>query len=99
MLEGGLTKFVSLAKVVALWCRRDSDQTGLLEAPDVADMIGMSVDWVYAKARADRLPHVRLGRYVRFRGESIEAWLATRERGSTAANVGPRLSPPNTRMR
>lgn len=35
----------------------------------------MRTDWVYREVRAGRLPHIRLGRAVRFRRESIEAWL------------------------
>ena len=47
----------------------------LLEAEDVADYLGMRTDWVYREVRAGRLPHIRLGRAVRFRRQSIEAWL------------------------
>lgn len=54
----------------------------LLEAEDVAEYLGMRTDWVYREVRAGRLPHIRLGRAVRFRRESIEAWLESRERGS-----------------
>jgi excisionase family DNA binding protein len=54
----------------------------LLEAEDVADYLGMRTDWVYREVRAGRLPHIRLGRAVRFRRQSIEAWLESTERGS-----------------
>ena len=57
--------------------------TRLLEADDVAQFLGMRTDWVYREVRAGRLPHIRLGRAVRFRRESIEALLATRERGAS----------------
>jgi len=53
----------------------------LLEAEDVADMLGMSKDWIYAEVRADRIPHVRLGRYDRFRQEAVDDWILERERG------------------
>jgi excisionase family DNA binding protein len=53
----------------------------LLEAEDVADYLGVRTDWVYREVRAGRLPHIRLGRAVRFRRESIEAWIDSRERG------------------
>jgi excisionase family DNA binding protein len=53
----------------------------LLTAEQVAALLGVKRGWVYAQARADRIPHVRLGRYTRFRVESIEAWAAERERG------------------
>jgi excisionase family DNA binding protein len=57
----------------------------LLTAEDVAAMLGMGTDWIYAQVRADRIPHVRLGRYVRFRAESIEEWICGLERGSMSA--------------
>jgi hypothetical protein len=38
--------------------------------------------WVYAEARAGRIPHVPLGRYRRFRLEAIETWVAEAEHGS-----------------
>ena len=55
----------------------------LLTAEDVAAMLGMGTDWIYAQVRANRIPHVKLGRYVRFRAESIEQWLGELERGAT----------------
>jgi excisionase family DNA binding protein len=55
----------------------------LLEPQEVADYLGMKVRWVYEEAKAGRLPHVRLGRYVRFRQESIDAWLEARENAAT----------------
>jgi excisionase family DNA binding protein len=63
--------------------RRDSEPGArLLEAEEVAQYLGMRTDWVYREVRAGRLPHIRLGRAVRFRRESIEAWLESRERGA-----------------
>jgi excisionase family DNA binding protein len=55
----------------------------LLTADDVAGMLGMGTDWIYAQVRADRIPYVRLGRYVRFRAESIDGWIRDLERGTT----------------
>ena len=57
------------------------DSARLLEAEDVAKYLGVRTDWVYREVRAGRLPHIRLGRAVRFRRESIEAWIDSRERG------------------
>lgn len=54
----------------------------LLTADDVAAMLGMGTDWIYAQVRADRIPHVRLGRYVRFRAESVEKWICELERAA-----------------
>jgi excisionase family DNA binding protein len=73
-----------------------------LTAEDVADIIGMGTDWIYAQVRGNRIPHVRLGRYVRFRSESIDEWIRERERGTTmngankrrgAADTAPGMAP------
>jgi excisionase family DNA binding protein len=61
-----------------------ADSARLLEAEDVANYLGVRTDWVYREVRAGRLPHIRLGRAVRFRRESIEAWIDSRERGVPA---------------
>ncbi|MGH2879881.1 MAG: helix-turn-helix domain-containing protein [Solirubrobacteraceae bacterium] len=55
----------------------------LLFADDVAALVGMTKDWVYAETRAGRIPHVTLGRYYRYRPESIEAWLSQIEHHCT----------------
>jgi excisionase family DNA binding protein len=61
-------------------------QASLLYAQDVAVMLGVSKGWIYAEVRAGRIPYVRLGRYVRFRRESIENWLCEIESGTMSSN-------------
>ena len=53
--------------------------TPLLTAEEVAERLGVSKDWVWAQARAGTIPHVRLGRYRRFRAEAVEAWIVELE--------------------
>lgn len=61
------------------------DQTRrLLSAEEVAEIIGMRVDYVYALSRSGQIPHLRFGRTLRFRSEAIEAWLRAAERGTLA---------------
>lgn len=62
----------------------------LLKAEQVAERLGVSTDWVWAYARAGRIPHIRLGRYRRFREEAVEAWLIQLEHGD--AYAGPQHS-------
>lgn len=73
--------YLTTPEVVDLDRRPASAPDRLLEAEDVAAMLGMTTDWIYREVRAKRLPHIRLGRYVRFRKESIDAWLDKREHG------------------
>lgn len=56
--------------------------TRLLTVDEVAERLGVTRDWVWAQARSGRIPHVRLGRYRRFREEAIEQWLEDLERES-----------------
>jgi excisionase family DNA binding protein len=58
-----------------------SESDSLLTADEVASMMQVSTAWVYAASRRDGLPHVRLGRYVRFRRSAIEQWLGEVQRG------------------
>jgi excisionase family DNA binding protein len=60
----------------------------LLTAAEVAERLRVTTGWVYAATRANRLPHVRLGRYVRFRAGAIERWIAeVEQRGTVPAEL------------
>ena len=52
----------------------------LLTAADVADLMRVTSAWIYAQTRQDAIPHLRLGRYVRYRRSAIEQWMAQIER-------------------
>jgi len=60
---------------------------GLLTADEVAALLQVTCSWVYAETRKRRIPHLRLGRYVRYRRSAIEAWIEDVER--TSAIVRP----------
>jgi excisionase family DNA binding protein len=65
----------------------------LLTADELAERLGMKTEWVWAQARADRIPHVRLGRYRRFRESAVEEWLRELETGGATARAPHRPSP------
>jgi excisionase family DNA binding protein len=67
----------------------------LLTADELAERLGMKTEWVWAQARAGRIPHVRLGRYRRFRESAVEAWLRDLETGGSGrpATSQPRPIP------
>jgi excisionase family DNA binding protein len=50
----------------------------LLEANEVADLLAVPTTWVRTATRAGHLPHLRLGRYVRYELEAILEWAANR---------------------
>jgi excisionase family DNA binding protein len=56
--------------------RADSGSEGCLwTAHDVADLLGVSHEYVWQLSREGRIPTVSLGRTRRYRRESILAWL------------------------
>ena len=48
---------------------------GLLTAKEVAALLRVNLGWVYTETRRDRIPHLRLGRYVGYRREALDAWM------------------------
>jgi excisionase family DNA binding protein len=54
---------------------------GLVDAAAAAALLGVPRSWVLAQARAQRIPHVRLGRYVRFEPDELRVWWEGRRRG------------------
>ena len=48
----------------------------LLDANEVAAILGGPVSWIRSAAREGAMPHVKLGRYVRFDEDDVRAWIA-----------------------
>jgi excisionase family DNA binding protein len=61
----------------------------LLDAEGAARLLCVPKSWVLAQARDHRIPHVRLGKYVRFERSELEAWWCSRRRGPRRAGSGP----------
>jgi excisionase family DNA binding protein len=53
----------------------------LLDAAELAERLNVPKNWPLEQARAGNIPHVRLGRYVRFEWSDIEEWLASQKTG------------------
>lgn len=63
----------------------------LLDAEQAGALLNVPPSWVLAQARADRIPHVRLGRDVRFDADELWAWVRERAAGPTQPPAaGPR---------
>ena len=51
----------------------------LLTVAEVSEMLSVPVSWVYDRTRArglQRIPHVKLGKYLRFDASEIRNWVA-----------------------
>jgi excisionase family DNA binding protein len=69
---------------------------GLVDAHGAAELLSVPASWLMREARAERIPHVRLGRYVRFKPDELEQWLQTRACGP---RTGDRPTPKRRRAR
>ena len=61
----------------------------LLTAAEVAALLRMTPAWVYEETRRNRIPHMRLGRYFRYRRSTIDAWMSQLETGPDLAGRPP----------
>jgi excisionase family DNA binding protein len=57
----------------------------LLDAEQAGALLNVPASWILAEARHDRIPHIRLGRYVRFEADALNAWCKVRTRGPVSA--------------
>ena len=59
--------------------------TGRLLTPaEAAEVLRVPTSWIYRAAREGRLPHLRLGRYVRLDERELERWIAEQRKGGRA---------------
>lgn len=57
----------------------------LLSVEELAQLLKVPKSWIYDHARKkgkDRLPHLKLGKYLRFSEAEIGQWLIARARGN-----------------
>lgn len=59
----------------------------LLTAEEVATLLQVTPAWVYAETRRKRIPHLRLGRYVRYRKSALQHWMDDVERSSASQSL------------
>jgi excisionase family DNA binding protein len=56
----------------------------LLTASEVAELLAVPGRWVREHTRSGLIPHIRLGRYVRYRPDAVLAWIGDQEGGGEA---------------
>ena len=48
----------------------------LLTAAEVAELLSVPESWVREATRQDQIPHLHLGRYIRYQPTTLQEWLA-----------------------
>jgi excisionase family DNA binding protein len=56
--------------------------TPLIDAKAASTLLGVPYTWLLAQARAGKIPHHRLGHYVRFDPDDLQAWLREERLGA-----------------
>jgi excisionase family DNA binding protein len=67
--------------------RQQHTFTPLIDAKAASRLLGVPHTWLLAQAREGRIPHHRLGHYVRFNPDDLKEWLAETRSG---VGCGPR---------
>lgn len=68
---------------------REAAPSRLIDATAAGELLGVPTSWVLAEARSNRVPHIRLGRYVRFRRDALLQWALEREQGPVGRVLRP----------
>lgn len=48
----------------------------LLRPAEAAALLSVRTSWIYEAVRSGRLPHLRVGRHIRFTRSDLERWLS-----------------------
>ena len=57
----------------------------LLDAAAAARLLSVRPSWIYEAVRAGHLPHLKIGRHIRFLRSDLEDWVLTRRVGGRVA--------------
>jgi excisionase family DNA binding protein len=53
----------------------------LLTVEEAADLLRVKISWLYERTRTNEVPHLKLGKYLRFDEEELWAWARQSRRG------------------
>jgi len=70
---------------------REALSEPLLDASDAAELLSVRPSWIYEAVRAGRLPHVKIGRHIRFLRSDLESWVLSRRVSGTIRPSAQRL--------
>jgi excisionase family DNA binding protein len=64
----------------------------LLTVDELAGLLRVPASWIYARtadASVEEIPHLKLGRHLRFRRAEVERWVERHHRGASSAGSEP----------
>jgi excisionase family DNA binding protein len=61
----------------------------LLNAAEVAELLAVPESWVREHTRNGSLPHLQLGRYIRYRSQAVLKWIESLENTGRRSHARP----------
>jgi excisionase family DNA binding protein len=78
-LEDAFLSGLQEVRIIKADVQKHSSDSGdlepLLEAEEVAKILGVDTGYVYSQARAKKIPSVKLGKYRKFSPSQLKKWL------------------------
>jgi excisionase family DNA binding protein len=68
-----------------------------LTVQEAAELLRVPVSWLYERTRTNSVPHVKLGKYLRFDRDELAAWVDELRRDGRGS--GAMRRPPRSAMR
>lgn len=62
-----------------------------LTIEEAADLLRVKASWLYERTRTNEIPHIKLGKYLRFDREELVAWASQFRRDGTGRGPARRL--------
>lgn len=53
-----------------------------LSVEECSELLGVPKSWLYERTRRKKIPHLKLGKYIRFNMEELTTWLEDQRRGT-----------------
>ena len=64
-----------------------------LTIEEAADLLRVKVSWLYERTRTNGVPHIKLGKYLRFDRDELLTWASQFRRGGDDRGPSRRPSP------
>jgi len=66
-----------------------------LTIQEAAELLRVKVSWLYERTRTNSIPHMKLGKYLRFDRAELIAWAAEFRRDGSTAGGAASARPPS----
>ena len=53
----------------------DNRGDGLLNVESLSEYLGVNKTWVYDRVKFNEIPHIKMGKYLRFKKKQIDKWI------------------------